>query len=576
MFKKITIAVIIAAVLCVVGLRTAEEERKEREQKIEVGGGDNPHQKKLTPEEQAEVEKLEEDMNRRGIDRNRLLSPEEEAKLGALLGYGAPAEIAALIGGMAEPEKFELVQTLDANARVNSVAFSPAGKILASGFSGGFIKLWDIVTGKLLQTLQHGDRVYSVAFNPDGTTLASGSSDGTIKLWNVATRKLLHTLQGPEQPVWSIAFNPDGTTLASGSSDGTIKLWNVATRKLLQTIQHGDRVYSVAFNPDGTTLASGSSDGTIKLWDIATGNLLQTLQHRDWVNSVAFSPNGTTLASESSGFNGGTIKLWDVATGNLLQTIPGDGSGFSSVAFSPDGTKLASGSSDGTIKLWNVATGNLIHTLQHGDWVRSVAFSSDGKMLASGSSNGTTKLWRKTTPVQDTIAAARNKFTEPKVRAVIREHFRLGHEIATNSEFAALAEKYRPIFEEEQMNMMVRLHPPAGKTPASSEKLDPIATSNAIITAYKTTLESHRESQQQLQCLMIDWLKALTANDSHGMEKASGALGAIDPILRDALQHNMQQMRALSNPQQQKAIANAVHAEMVRKGLKRKREAEDE
>ncbi|MBN3880907.1 MULTISPECIES: hypothetical protein [unclassified Nostoc] len=123
------------------------------------------------------------------------------------------------------------------------------------------------------------------------------------------------------------------------------------------------------------------------------GNLLQTLTgHSSGVFSVAFSPDGQTLASGSSD---NTIKLWDVRKGNLLQTLTGHSNSVHSVAFSPDGQTLASGSSDNTIKLWDVRKGNLLQTLTgHSSWVPCVAFSPDGQTLASGSGDKTIKLWQ--------------------------------------------------------------------------------------------------------------------------------------------------------------------------------------
>ncbi|MFM6270296.1 MAG: WD40 repeat domain-containing protein, partial [Dolichospermum sp.] len=122
-------------------------------------------------------------------------------------------------------------------------------------------------------------------------------------------------------------------------------------------------------------------------------NLLQTLKgHSNWVWSVAYSPDGQTVAS---GSDDNTIKLWNVNTGNLLQTLKGHSELVSSVAYSPDGQTVASGSLDKTIKLWNVNTGNLLQTLEgHSNWVISVAYSPDGQTLASGSGDETIKIWR--------------------------------------------------------------------------------------------------------------------------------------------------------------------------------------
>ena len=222
-----------------------------------------------------------------------------------------------------------------------------------------------LVTGRVagadvpLRTLTgHTDNVLSVAFSPDGKILASGSEDGTIKLWDVAMGEEIHTLVGHTLYVTSVAFDPDGTIIASGSFDKTIKLWDVATGEEIRTLTgHSKYVVSVAFSPDGKVLASASSstldDNSVKLWDVATGREIRTLTHNVHLPtiSVAFSPDGKILASGSLDK---TIKLWDVATGQVIHTLTGHAAGVESVAFSPDGKILASGSLDKTIKLWDI------------------------------------------------------------------------------------------------------------------------------------------------------------------------------------------------------------------------------
>jgi WD40 repeat protein len=136
--------------------------------------------------------------------------------------------------------------------------------------------------------------------------------------------------------------------------------------------------------PKVETLTPSSTEKTLQLQQTLTG-------HSDSVNSVAYSPDGQTLASGSVD---STIKLWNVKTGNLLQTLEGHSYSVNSVAYSPDGQTLASGSEDNTIKLWNVKTGKLLQTLEgHSYSVNSVAYSPDGQTLASGSVDSTIKLW---------------------------------------------------------------------------------------------------------------------------------------------------------------------------------------
>ena len=113
----------------------------------------------------------------------------------------------------------------------------------------------------------HENIVCTVAFSPDGKLLASGSGDNTIKIWNVDKRECIHTFEGHKGSVCSVAFSPDGKRVVSGSK--TIKLWDVDTRECIHTFKgHKSSVYTVAFSPDGKLLASGSGDNTIKLWNV--------------------------------------------------------------------------------------------------------------------------------------------------------------------------------------------------------------------------------------------------------------------------------------------------------------------
>jgi len=216
---------------------------------------------------------------------------------------------------------------------------------------------------------------------------------GEVGLW----RTLNHTSY-----VSSVAFSPDGNLLASGLSSD-VWVWQISNGELLYTLEGGkSKVESIAFSPKGKVLAAGSYCSKSKqgigcvsseIWWISGEKLLHIPEaHTAWVWSVAFSPDGSILAS---GSGDETVRLWRVSDGELLRTLKGHEAWVRSVAFSPDGSILASGSADYTIRLWRVSDGELLRTLKgHTSVVESVAFSPDGSLLASGSWDETVRLWR--------------------------------------------------------------------------------------------------------------------------------------------------------------------------------------
>jgi len=276
------------------------------------------------------------------------------------------------------------------------VAFSPDGKILATGVEDGTIKLWDASAGSLVRALRdrHNlDAVTGLAFSPDGKTLASTSFMGqAVILWDAATGYLLRTMKGQTGGINDIAFSSDDVHLASAHWSSAIKIWDATRDQEARSLPAKDVVRNVAFGPDGTYLASAGLDRNVTLWDLAAGQAVRTFQgHTDMIFCIAISSDGRRMAS---GGDDQSVHVWDVATGKEIHVLKGHTAAVMDVAFSPDGKTLASASNDRTIKLWEADTGREIKTLEgHIGAVKALAFSSDGKTLASAGMDGFVLLW---------------------------------------------------------------------------------------------------------------------------------------------------------------------------------------
>jgi len=340
--------------------------------------------------------------------------------------------------------------------QITSLAFSPNGKIFASGSEDGTIRLLgdkeprilftpisdrpitqslasirtvqyinkmikfvnheldisdeininddrDVTDEEILRRDLESKPICRIAFSPDSNLLASTSphlQDATVRLWELSKEEEARTLQGHTGLVRTVDFSCNGKTLASGGDDKIIRIWDVYSGNLIQTLQgHTASISRVKFSPDSKTLATASLDRTVRFWETTHLKAFHTYEgHASEVCSVAVSHDATTIASGSTDK---TIRLRDAATGKMVRILEGHTAFVSTISFSPDDRLLASSSWDNNIHLWERSTGKLLHTLRgHTDAVHHIDFSSDGKLLASGSKDTTVRLWRVESGVQ--------------------------------------------------------------------------------------------------------------------------------------------------------------------------------
>jgi WD40 repeat protein/serine/threonine protein kinase len=262
-----------------------------------------------------------------------------------------------------------------------------------------------------LPPLRHDSTLVCLAFSPDSQCLASGGEDGVINLWDAHTGQRLRIFRartGKPMENRSVAFSPDGQRLAAGYSDGRIRIWDVrGDQEPLDWEAHRGTVICLVFSPEGKRLASCCfsrglegelAGGEAKVWDAATGKEIFTFRGQpQGMLSLAFSPDGRRIAS---GGEDKTVKVWDARSGQEVWTSREQRAPVRTVAFSPDGRSLASaeadysGLSDAEVKLWDAQTGEPRRTLRgHIGYLHSIAFSPDGQRLASAGLDRTVKLW---------------------------------------------------------------------------------------------------------------------------------------------------------------------------------------
>ncbi|KAF9545628.1 WD40 repeat-like protein [Agrocybe pediades] len=309
-------------------------------------------------------------------------------------------------------QRNEPIRVWNTHMPVNTVAFSPNDRTFAAGYSRNRVNIRDIQSGKIVFNLllEDTELIVSLVFSPDNSKIAAGSENGNIWIWDIqmANPSITGPLNMEGRGVKALAFSSDSRKLASYSGS-TIIVWDSSSSKVLsgpfETGDLGDHG-SFAFTPDDSNIIIVSSVGMVHVLDAYTGfndlgGSFEVTVEGARLTSTAISSDTTIIAiGFAIGYDSDSevkdvIHIWNIHARAMTDVLAGRNGHISALAFSHDGKKLISGSSNHTIRIWDIATGNVVAGPfeGHTSTICSLALSSSGTKLLSGSEDQCVCLW---------------------------------------------------------------------------------------------------------------------------------------------------------------------------------------
>nr|XP_043636512.1 WD40 repeat-containing protein HOS15 isoform X2 [Erigeron canadensis] len=285
-------------------------------------------------------------------------------------------------------------RTNDKSKDVTTLDWNGEGTLLATGSYDGQARIWT-KDGELVSTLtKHKGPIFSLKWNKKGDYLLSGSVDKTAIVWDIKTGEWKQQFEFHAAPTLDVDWR-NNVSFATCSTDNMIYVCKVGDNRPVKTFAgHQGEVNAIKWDPTGTFLASCSDDSTAKIWSVKQDDCVHDLkEHTKEIYTIRWSPTGPgtnnpnqKLVLASASFDS-TIKLWDADTGNLLHSLVAHGDPVYSVAFSPNGEYLASGSLDKCMHIWSVKEAKVVKTYVGSGGIFEVCWNKEGDKIGACFSN---------------------------------------------------------------------------------------------------------------------------------------------------------------------------------------------
>jgi WD40 repeat protein len=309
----------------------------------------------------------------------------------ALLQGGRPDQAKGAI-----EQQPQLIVTTGHTSRINSVAYSSDGRLVASAGDDGVASVWDVATGvEVRRFAGHGGSINYVAFAADGDQLFAGGSDDAAYLWSISSGKesgrfpAYYSVSHGGQ-AGAFALSPDGRHALTVAPSKEGILWDIASRREVRRFPSKSYIVGAAFSLDGGLLALSSENGWLEMWDVRTGARKWGLQNENiGATSIAFSRDGQKVIV-------GDIvpHIRNARDGREILRLKGHEVLMLGVAISASGALALTANWDRTARLWNAITGQQLLRIPHPEPVSAVTFSPNGEYFVTASWDGSLRMWR--------------------------------------------------------------------------------------------------------------------------------------------------------------------------------------